>query len=64
MRVFPETNVFTTKPRIDAYILFTSKRDLVVRTIAIGETRISAIGLIGLIRIDYDWLESFRIDSF
>ena len=43
MRVFPEAIVFTTKPRIDAYVLFTSKRDLVVRTIASEKTRISAI---------------------
>ena len=43
MRVFPKAIVLTTKPRIDAYVLFTSKRDLVVRTIAVGKTRISAI---------------------
>ena len=43
MRVFPKPIVLTTKPRIDVYVFFTSKRDLVVRTIALGKTRISAI---------------------
>ena len=43
MRVFPEVIALTTKPRIDAYVLFTWKWDLVVRTIALGKTRISAI---------------------
>ena len=43
MRVFAEAIVLTTKPRIDAYVLFTSKRDLVVRKIASGKTRITAI---------------------
>ena len=45
MRVFPKAIVLTTKPRIDAYVFFTSKRDLVVRTIALGEIRISDINL-------------------
>ena len=43
MRVFPKAIVLTTKPRIDTYVLFTSKRDLMVRTIAVGKTHISAI---------------------
>ena len=43
MRVFPKAIVLTTKPHIDAYVFFTSKRDLVVRTIALGKTHISAI---------------------
>ena len=43
MRVFPKPIVLNTKPRIDAYVLFTSKLDLVVKTIALGKTRISAI---------------------
>ena len=42
MRVFLKAIVLTTKPRIDAYVLFTSKRDLEVRTIVLRKTRISA----------------------
>ena len=43
MRVFSKAIVFTTRPRIDAYVVFTSKCDLVMRTIALEKTRISAI---------------------
>ena len=42
MRVLPKAIVLTTKPRIDAYVLLTPKWDLVVRTIALEKTRISA----------------------
>ena len=43
MQVFPRAIVYTTKPCIHAYVFFTSKWDLVVRTIALGKTCISAI---------------------
>ena len=45
MRVFPKPIVLTTNPRIDVYVLFTSKWDLLVKTIALGKTRISAISV-------------------
>ena len=43
MRVFPKAIVLATKPRIDKYVLLSSKRGSVVKTIALGKTRIGAI---------------------
>ena len=44
MRVFPKAIVLTTKSRFDVKRTYGSIRGLVVRTIALGKTRISAIG--------------------
>ena len=45
MRLFPKAIIVdTTEPRIDAIHSLTSRRGLMVRTIALGKTRISAIG--------------------
>ena len=44
MRVFPEVIVLTTKPHFHVQRMYASIRGLVVRTIALGKTRISAIG--------------------
>ena len=43
VRVFPKAIVLTNKPRIDVRVPFTSKQDLLARTIALGKTRIRAI---------------------
>ena len=43
MRVFPKAIVLTTKSRLDVKRTYASIRGLVVRTIALGKTRISAI---------------------
>ena len=43
MRVSPKAIVLTTKSRFDVKKTYASIRRLVVRTIALGKTRISAI---------------------
>ena len=48
MRVFPKAIVLTTKSHINVKKTYTSIRGLVVRTIALGKTRISAIVLANL----------------
>ena len=39
---FPKGIVLTNKPSIDRYVVFISKQDLLVRTIALEKTCISA----------------------